>query len=185
MQDAVHASSLGTLEEGKRIRLGLTGMQHHGLCQFLGEGELCIERVQLTVARRMRVMSIKTTLTDRDGSARHGLADSLRVGGIAPRCRVVRVDASREEDETRMAFRQQSRTSRGGRRLTDTDKGPRTSGTGPFDHRARVVGERGIGQMHMTVTKDGHRFLLRGEVPRLPRTCPTGAFASSVHRPTG
>jgi hypothetical protein len=49
--------------------------------------------------------------------------------------------------------------SRGRRRLTDTDKGPRTSCAGPFDGRVRIVCERGVGQVHVAIGED-HRWPL-------------------------
>ena len=63
---------------------------------------------------------------------------------------------SGEEHEARMRFGQSSGAKRRGRRLANTDKGPRTFCAGPLDHRVRFVSERGIGQMYMTVRKDGH-----------------------------
>ena len=70
------------------------------------------------------------------------------------------MNAGREENEPRMASGQLLCTTGGRGRFADTDKGPRTCCTGPLDHRVRFVSERGIGQMNMTVGKDGHNAYL-------------------------
>ena len=83
--------------------------------------------------------------------------------------------AGREENKPRMSGGQSLCTTGGRGRFADTDKGPRTCCAGPLDDRVRFVSERGIGQMHMTVGKDGHnayrvarRSALRGrESPEL------------------
>ena len=83
--------------------------------------------------------------------------------------------AGREENKPRMSGGQSLCTTGGRGRFADTDKGPRTCCAGPVDHRVRFVSERGIGQMDMTVRKDGHndyraarRSALRGrESPEL------------------
>ena len=66
------------------------------------------------------------------------------------------MDPSGKEHKTRMALGQATGKKRGGRGLADTDKGPRTLCAGPLDHRVRFVSERGIGQMHMAVSKNAH-----------------------------
>ena len=68
----------------------------------------------------------------------------------------MRMDAGGEEHEPRMTFSEASGAKRGGCGLANTDKGPRTFCAGPLDHRVRFLSERGIGQMHMTVSEDGH-----------------------------
>ena len=66
------------------------------------------------------------------------------------------MDPRGEEHNARVALGQATGTKRGGRRLADTDKGPRTLCAGPLDHRVRFISKRGIGQMHMAISKNAH-----------------------------
>ena len=66
------------------------------------------------------------------------------------------MDAGGEEHKPDMSLGQPSGPERGGCGLANTDKGPRTFCAGPLDHRVRFISERGIGQMYMTVSEDGH-----------------------------
>ena len=68
----------------------------------------------------------------------------------------MRMHTGGEKDEAGILGGQCPCAARSGRRLSDTDEGPRTCCAGPLYHRVRLVGERGIGQMHMTVGEDGH-----------------------------
>ena len=66
------------------------------------------------------------------------------------------MDSGREEHHALVTLGQPLGTKRSGRGLADTDKGPRTCCAGPLDHRVRFISERGIGQMHMAVSKHDH-----------------------------
>ena len=161
VEDASHVVRLGTLQEVKGVRLGFTGVQHDRLLQFRGQRKLGGEGVQLTFARRVMVVGVEATFTDGDSALGDGLTNVLRVRRIIPRGGIVRMDAGGKKDQAGVAFGQRLCAAGRGRRLADTDKGPRTFCAGPLDHRVCFISERGIGQMHMTVGKDGHdRYLV-------------------------
>ena len=73
MQHAWHVGGFGPLQKLKGIRFGLTRVQHDWPLQLRGEGQLCIEGVQLTFAGRMLVVGIETTFPDRNSTVGDGL----------------------------------------------------------------------------------------------------------------
>ena len=156
MEHAPHAGGVGPLQEVDGIRFGLTRMQHDRLAEFRRKRELRVEGMELPVSRRMIVVGVEAALADGHRTVGDGLANGRRIGCVIPGGRIMGMDAGGEEHKPDMSLGQPSGPERRGCGLANTDKGPRTFCAGPLDHRVRFISERGIGQMHMAVSKNGH-----------------------------
>ena len=156
MENAPHPRGLCPFQEFGGICFGLARVQHYRLLQFRGERELCVEGVNLPVARRVSIVRIEAALADGHRTVGDRLANCLRITYVIPRGCIVGMNSGGKEHEAGVTVSQLSGAARGRGGLADTDKGPRTFCAGPLDHRVRFVSERGVGQMHMTISKDGH-----------------------------
>jgi hypothetical protein len=96
-----------------RVVLGVPGVHDHGSAGLRGERHLCGERVTLGLAGRVVVVVVETTLADSDSTPGEKLPQPGDVPARIETRGVVRMDAGRSENESRVLGRARSGDRRG------------------------------------------------------------------------
>jgi hypothetical protein len=137
-----------------RVVLGVPGVHDHGSAGLRGERHLCGERVALGLAGRVVVVVVETTLADSDSTPGQKLPQPGDVPARIETRGVVRMDAGRSENESRVLGRARSGDRRGIDRFTDADDRQSARLAGAGDYLAAVAGERRVREVGVAVDED-------------------------------
>jgi len=173
VQDPEDSCATCFANNGSRIILGVTCMDDDRTLHLMSKRNLRRECGPLRFARRVVVVVVEAALTDRDRAALKKRAQlwyvALRIEGRG----VVRVNAGRRKNETRV-FRGVLSRGRGGLdRLADADDRDRARDAGAGDYRVAVAGERCVREVGVAVDEACRAPVLRGHLRSIQRR--TGA----------
>jgi hypothetical protein len=99
MQDTAHAEPSGILDQGARVGFGFAGVDNDRPIERRRERQLVRKRCALSLTRRVVVVVVQSTFTDRDCPCLDRRLDPLAVPGGVVRGRIVGVDAGGARDE--------------------------------------------------------------------------------------
>lgn len=151
MQDTTYGCRGGLAQERHRIGFGVTRVQNDRPFEFRRQCELRVENAQLLRARCVIVMVVETTLTHGNSTSGNGLPNGYGIALVVPLIGVMRMYTARMMYEARIPRCNRLCAQRGRWRLPDTHEQFGSRGTGTCDNGVRIICERRIGQMHMTI----------------------------------
>ena len=115
MQYTLDSGPVRVNNDCARILFGVPGVHDDRPLRLGGKRNLCGEGVSLSPAGRVVVVVVETAFADGDSASIEQLAQLRNVAARIKPCGIVRVDASRRENETRILGRAPS----GDRRCID------------------------------------------------------------------
>ena len=113
VQYAPDSGRAGLSNNCARIVLGVPGVHDDGSPRLGGERHLCGERVSLSLAGRIVVVVVETTLSYGDGASPEQLAQLRNIAARIKPCGIVRMDPSCRENKPRIFSRAGSGDRRG------------------------------------------------------------------------
>ncbi len=173
MQDSAAADGLSFPNQCASVVLRISRMDDDGFFYFASERDLGRECRALGIARRIIVVIVESTLTDRDTILSDQLAQLRNVARRVEVGRVVRMDARGRKDESPVPRGIPGRRCRGREGFADADDRSRARLAGARDYRVAVAGERRVREVGVAVDEDRRASVRRGHLRSIQRS--TGA----------
>jgi len=172
VHDTEDAGGSSFADDRARVVFSVSGVDDHRFTRLPGERDLSRERGALGFARRIVVVIVESTFSNRHGSGQQ-LAQPRHVARRVKRGRVVGMDSGGGKDEAGIVGRNLGGYDRRRERLTDANDRPRARIAGARDYRAAVAGEGRVREVGVAVDEDGRTLVLRGHLRSIQRS--TGA----------
>ena len=172
VHDTEDAGGSSFTNDRARVVFRVSGVDNHRFTCLASERDLSRERGALGFARRIVIVIVESTFSNRNGPGQQ-LAQPGHVARYVERGCVVGMDAGGGKDEAGIVGRNLGGYDRRRERLTDADDRPRARIAGARDYRAAVAGEGRVREVGVAVDEDGRTLVLRGHLRSIQRS--TGA----------
>jgi hypothetical protein len=169
VEDSRHTSGAGFPQNGAGIVFGIAGVDDEWEIYFRRERDLGRKNLPLHLARRVVIMIIEAALADRDGASSQQRSEFGQVSSRIECRGVVRVDARRCEDKTRILRSIGRGVSASCKRFPDADYGRRARVAGAGNYLVAVAGERRVREVGVAVDEDRRASVLRGHLRSIQR----------------